>query len=63
MVGHGPKVGQNEFACTCISVVFTFLPFRFFFNAIHKTSGTKMYWPAKSSLYILFLDIEKKAEC
>ena len=26
-VGHGSKMGQNEFHCACVSVVFTCIPF------------------------------------
>jgi len=28
-VGHGPEMGQNEFDCACVSVVFTCTPLVF----------------------------------
>jgi len=28
--GHGPKMGQKEFDCACVSVVFTCIPLVFF---------------------------------
>jgi len=29
-VGHGPKMGQNECDCACVSVVFTIIPVVFY---------------------------------
>jgi len=29
-MGNGPKIGQNEFDCACVSVVSTFIPLVFY---------------------------------
>ena len=49
-VGHGPKMGQNEFDCACVSMLFTCIPLVFHSPYL---KGTWMYWPASGPVLLL----------
>jgi len=51
-VGHGSKMGQNEFDCDCVSAVFKFFPLMFYSPYITPQWNIEVYWLFRPSFKV-----------